>query len=49
MLRTVSVITRSAREMSLVRLGRRGEPVGVDLLGVDIDLLRVDVAIPSLS
>jgi hypothetical protein len=45
MLRTVSVMTRSANEMSLARLGRRGEPVGVDLLGVRVDLLSVDVDI----
>jgi hypothetical protein len=49
MLRIVSVMTRSAREMSLARLGRRGEPVGVDLLGVDVGLLSVDVDILSLS
>jgi hypothetical protein len=49
MLRIVSVTTRSVREMSLATLGRRGEPVGVDLLGVDVDLLSVDVDILSLS
>ena len=45
MLRTVSVMTRSANELSLPRLGRRGEPIGVDLLGVEVDLLSVDVDI----
>jgi hypothetical protein len=42
-------MTRSAREVSLVRLGRCGEPVGIDLLAVDVGLLSVDVDIPSLS
>jgi hypothetical protein len=45
----VSVTTRSVSEMSLARLGRRGGPVGVDLLAVDVDLLSVDVDILSLS
>jgi hypothetical protein len=45
MLRTVSVMTRRANELSLARLGRRGEPIGVDLLGVEVDLLSVDVDI----
>jgi hypothetical protein len=45
MLRTVSVMTRSANELSLARLGRRGEPIGVDLLGVEVDLLCFDFEI----
>jgi hypothetical protein len=49
MLRTVSVMTRSASALSLVKLGSRGGPVGVDLLGVGVDLLSVDVDMLSLS
>ena len=49
MLRTVSVMTTSARALSLVKLGSRGALVGVDLLGVGVDLLSVDVDMLSLS
>ena len=49
MLRTVSVMTRSANALSLVKLGSRGGLVGVDLLGVGVDLLSVDVDMLSLS
>jgi hypothetical protein len=43
MLRPVNATTTSAREMSFVRLGRRGELVvdGVGLLSVDVDILTL--------
>ena len=49
MLRTVIVMTRSASALSLDRLGSRGGPVGVDVLGGGVDLLSVDVDMLSLS
>jgi hypothetical protein len=45
----VIVMTRSASELSLATLGRRGESGGVGRLGVGVDLLSVDVDMLSLS
>ncbi|MGA8330900.1 MAG: hypothetical protein WB777_16615 [Mycobacterium sp.] len=42
-------MTSSANALSLGRLGRRGEPVELDRLGVGVDLLNVDVDMLSLS
>jgi len=42
-------MTRSAKALSLVRLGSLGEPGGVDVLGDGVDLLSVDVDMLNLS